>query len=89
MLIIIFGQSKPRLSYKKNPYSTPTEGRFSIKLTMDIKISGVPSPRNPAVYKTNLTNRHENNFLMSDTKIMIFNQTQNFLKNFNNIAGNH
>ena len=26
---------------------------------------------------------------MSDTKIMIFNQTQNFLKNFNNIAENH
>ena len=25
------------------------------------KISRVPSPRNPAVYKTNLTNRHEKN----------------------------
>ena len=32
------------------------------------KISRVPSPRNPAVYKTNLTNRHEKKFLMSICK---------------------
>ena len=46
------------------------------------KNSRVPSPRNPAVDKTNLTNRHEKKFLMSDTKIMIFNQNKNFLLNF-------
>ena len=33
-------------------------------------ISVVPSPRNHAVYKTNLTNRHEKN-LMSVTKVII------------------
>ena len=33
------------------------------------KNSGAPSPRNPAVYKTNLTNRHEK-FLMSFAKLM-------------------
>ena len=34
------------------------------------KISVVPSPRNHAVYKTNLTNRHEK-FLMSSAKVTI------------------
>ena len=70
-MLIIIGSSKSGLSYKKNPYPTPKNSLFGIKLDRTVKISRVPSPRNPAVYKTNLTNRHEKKFLMSVTKVMI------------------
>lgn len=41
----------------------------------------IPSPRNPAVYKTNLTNRHEK-ILMSFAKIIIYYPMANFIKEF-------
>ena len=70
-MLIIIGSSKSGLSYKKKPFHTPKNSLFGIKLDRTVKISRVPSPRNPAVYKTNLTNRHEKKILMSVTKVMI------------------
>ena len=51
-MLIIIDFSKSRLSYKKIAISATQSPLMH-------KIGGVPSPRNPAVYKTNLTNRHE------------------------------
>jgi len=59
-MLIIIESAKTALIYEL----------FSTLMTMGIKISRVPSPRNPAVYKTNLTNRHEK-ILMSLAKLMI------------------
>ena len=50
------------------------------------KDSRVPSPRNPAVYKTNLTNRHEKNSdvlykgnnLKSTSKLLQKNRNKNY-----------
>ena len=51
----------------------------------EYKNSRVPSPRNPAVYKTNLTNRHEKNsdVLYKDNDLK--SQSKYFIKNFKKI----
>ena len=60
-----FGQSKSALIYELFSIHGVTKTKI-------YKISRVPSPRNPAVYKTNLTNRHEK-ILMSFAKVTILN----------------
>ena len=49
------------------------------------KDSRVPSPRNPAVYKTNLTNRHEKNSDVLHKDNDLKSQSKYFIKIFKKI----
>ena len=62
---LLHGSSKRDYTHK----STEDRAKTLSSVLLYI-ISVVPSPRNHAVYKTNLTNRHEK-ILMSVTKVII------------------